>query len=139
MLGCSFCKNHLPAMQPELSAATRWLDARLVLYGVVFKFQPLDRNLVADGNAAVTGAFAALAEYFTSKQNAQNDCGLNLGWTAPSARLNAHSINNTKICASSFLRVFGFFCLPSGPSAFGEPPRAPCAGIAVGSGGAHKV
>ncbi len=33
----------------------------------------------ADGNAAVTGAFAALAEYFSSKQSKQSDCGLNLG------------------------------------------------------------
>lgn len=79
--------------------------------GFVLRFQPLDRFLVADGNAAVTGAFAALAEYFTSKQVAQNDCGLNLGWTAPSARLNAHSINNTKICAYHFLRLISrAFC-----------------------------
>jgi hypothetical protein len=53
-----------------------------------------------DGNAAVTGAFAALAEYFGSKQGAQNDCGLDLGWTAPSAKLNSRSINNTRICAA---------------------------------------
>lgn len=55
---------------------------------------------VADGNAAVTGAYAALAEYYSNKQTKQNDCGLNLGWSHPNARATRKSVNNVKNCAS---------------------------------------
>jgi hypothetical protein len=48
----------------------------------------------------VTGAYAALAEYFTTKQTKQNDCGLNLGWSHPNARATRKSVNNIKNCAS---------------------------------------
>jgi hypothetical protein len=52
----------------------------------------------ADGNAAVTGAYAALAEYYSNKQGKQNDCGLNLGWSHPGARATKKSVNNIKAC-----------------------------------------
>jgi hypothetical protein len=53
----------------------------------------------ADGNAAVTGAYAALAEYYSNNQGKQNDCGLNLGWSHPGARATKKSVNNIKACA----------------------------------------
>lgn len=55
---------------------------------------------LADGNAAVTGAYAALAEYYSTKQTKQNDCGLNLGWSHPGARATRKSVNNIKNCAA---------------------------------------
>jgi hypothetical protein len=49
----------------------------------------------------VTGAYAALAEYYSNKQTKQNDCGLNLGWSHPNARATRKSVNNIKNCAFS--------------------------------------
>lgn len=56
------------------------------------------RRRPADGNAAVTGAFAALAEYYSAKQTKQTDCGLNLGWNHPGAKETSKSVNNLKTC-----------------------------------------
>ena len=79
----------------------------------------------ADGNAAVTGAYAALAEYYSNKQTRQNDCGLNLGWSHPGARPTKKSVNNIRACASSyrcpdclglFLLVLLCLATPAGPA-----------------------
>lgn len=87
------------------------IQQRFVPYGAMFGAPLGDDNLVVgrkdfsyaepttDGQSGVTGAFAAMAEFYTSKQKTEDDCGLNLGWTAPSARLHSRSVNNTAICA----------------------------------------
>lgn len=53
---------------------------------------------LADGVSGISGAFAGLAEYYKAKQTKQDDCGLDLGWTHPGARLGSRSINNTALC-----------------------------------------
>lgn len=52
----------------------------------------------ADGVTGITGALAALSEYFTTNQAKQDDCGLDLGWAHPNATVTAKSINNTAEC-----------------------------------------
>lgn len=47
----------------------------------------------------ITGALAALSEYFTTKQTKQDDCGLDLGWGHPNATVSAKSIDNTAECS----------------------------------------
>ena len=54
----------------------------------------------ADGTSGITGALAALTQYFSTSPNVtpQTDCGLDLGWTHPNATNSAKSINNTAVC-----------------------------------------
>jgi hypothetical protein len=49
----------------------------------------------------ITGALAALSEYFTTKQTKQDDCGLDLGWGHPNATVTAKSIDNTAECSGA--------------------------------------
>lgn len=51
----------------------------------------------------ITGALAALSEYFTAKQTAQDDCGLDLGWSHPNATVTAKSIDNTAECNGNLM------------------------------------
>jgi hypothetical protein len=55
----------------------------------------------ADGVTGITGALAALSEYFTTKQTKQDDCGLDLGWGHPNATVTAKSIDNTAECSGA--------------------------------------
>lgn len=58
----------------------------------------------ADGVTGITGALAALGEFFTTNQGRQTDCGLDLGWTHPNATVTAKSINNTAECNGATLK-----------------------------------
>jgi hypothetical protein len=55
----------------------------------------------ADGVTGITGALAALSEYFTTMQTKQDDCGLDLGWSHPNATVTAKSIDNTAECSGA--------------------------------------
>ena len=64
------------------------------------------RRPPADGTSGITGALAALTQYFSTSPNVtpQTDCGLDLGWTHANATNSAKSVNNTAVCLGA-LRV----------------------------------
>ena len=61
---------------------------------------PETRSVLADGTSGITGALAALTQFFATSPavTAQTDCGLDLGWTHPNATNSAKSVNNTAVC-----------------------------------------